>query len=296
MIRIRHGAVLPLFRVLLLAFLLPAMTLSVRASHAAEASLVMDARTGRTLQATDADSRRYPASLTKMMTLYLLFDAMDSGKVKPNTLLRASRRAASQPPTKLGLQPGQTITVNNAILALATKSANDVAVVIAESLAGNEAAFARKMTAKARALGMKRTTFRNASGLHHPGQVTTARDMALLGRALLFNHPRQSRVFATRSFRYHGVRYANHNRLLGVYRGMDGIKTGYTNAAGFNLVASARRGNTRLVAAVLGQRTSAARNARMTALLNSGFRQAAKSKKGTTGVATWKPKAREGEG
>lgn len=300
--RIRHGAALPLFPILLLVSLLLLTAISVQPSLAAEATFVIDARTGQTLQASHADSRRYPASLTKMMTLYLLFDAIDRGKVKPGTRMRVSRRAAQQPPTKLGLRFGQTITVRNAILALATKSANDVAVVVAEALAGTEWSFARQMNAKARALGMKHTTFRNASGLHHPKQVTTARDMARLGRALLRNHPRQSRVFATRSFQYHGNRYANHNRLLGVYGGMDGIKTGYTNAAGYNLVGTARRGKTRIIAVVLGQRSAAARNTRMTALLNSGFRKAAtvakvaetkaRTKAGTR-VARWKPKARD---
>jgi D-alanyl-D-alanine carboxypeptidase len=205
------------------------------------------------LHAHNADQRRYPASLTKMMTLYLLFEAIDSGKLSLNSRLRVSRRAAAQPPTKLGLLPGEKIKVRNAILALATQSANDVAVVVAEALAGNERAFAVRMTAKARALGMKRTSFRNASGLHHPRQQTTARDMALLGRALLRDHPRHyQRTFATRTFSYGRSRYTNHNRLLGIYKGMDGIKTGYTGKAGFNLVASARRGGRRIIAALIG--------------------------------------------
>ena len=294
MIRIPLGATLMLL-VLSLIF-----TAAGRPALAAGASIVIDAGSGRTLHAADADARRYPASLTKMMTLYLLFDALDAGKVKPGTQLRVSRRAAAQPPTNIGLRAGGTITVKDAILALATKSANDVAVVVAEALAGSESKFAQRMTTKARALGMKQTTFRNASGLHHPGQVTTARDMAMLGRALLRNHPRQSRVFATRSFRYGGTRYANHNRLLGVYRGLDGIKTGYTNAAGFNLVATARREQTRLIGVVMGQRSAVARNARMSALLDAGFRDMAKAKarvaaskpKATARVATSKPKAK----
>jgi D-alanyl-D-alanine carboxypeptidase len=246
--------------------------LAPRPVSAAVSSLAVDVTSGRTVHALDADRQRYPASLAKMMTLYLLFDAIDSGKLSLNSRLRVSRRAAAQPPTKLGLLPGRTIMVRDAILALATQSANDVAVVVAEALAGSEGAFAARMTAKARGLGMRRTTFRNASGLHHTQQKTTARDMALLGRALLRDFPRRYAIFATRSFRYGGARYGNHNRLLGVYQGMDGIKTGYTDEAGFNLVASAKREDRRILGVVMGAPSSAERNALMVQLLDEGFR------------------------
>lgn len=241
---------------------------------AAISALVVEQGSGRTISAVNADAPRYPASLTKMMTLYLLFDALDRGTVRMGTPLTVSRYAASRPPSKLGLLPGRTIRVREAILALATKSANDVAVVVAEGLAGSEPAFARRMTAKARALGMRRTTFRNASGLHHPQQRTTVRDMALLGRALLRDHPQYYGVFATRTFRWSGARYANHNRLMGAYRGMDGIKTGYTQPAGYNLVASASRSGRRLVGVVMGSRSAAVRNGLMASLLDQGFRTA----------------------
>lgn len=237
-------------------------------------SLVVDADTARTLQAKDADAPRYPASLTKMMTLYLLFDALSQGKIKMSTRMKVSRRAASMPPTKLGLKPGAKIMVRDAILALTTKSANDIAVVIAEALAGSESRFARRMTSKARALGMRKTTFRNASGLHHPGQKTTARDMALLGRALIRNYPQYYRNFGTRTFVYRNVRYSNHNRLLGSCPGVDGIKTGFTSASGYNLVASAKRGGIRVIGVVMGSPTSTARNALMQNLLDQGFRKA----------------------
>jgi D-alanyl-D-alanine carboxypeptidase len=251
--------------------------LAPRPVSAAVSSLAVDVTSGRTLHALDADRQRYPASLAKMMTLYLLFDAIDSGKLSLNSRLRVSRRAAAQPPTKLGLLPGRTIMVSDAILALATQSANDVAVVVAEALAGSEGAFAVRMTAKARRLGMRRTTFRNASGLHHPQQKTTARDMALLGRALLRDFPRRYAIFATRSFRYGGARYGNHNRLLGVYQGMDGIKTGYTDEAGFNLVASAERRDRRILGVVMGAPSSPERNALMVRLLDEGFRDVPKA-------------------
>lgn len=256
--------------ILVLALFVPA--LSPSPANAAVSSLVVDVSSGRTLHAMDADRLRYPASLTKMMTLYLLFEAIDRGTFSLNSRLRVSRRAAAQPPTKLGLLPGRSILVRDAILALATQSANDVAVVVAEALAGSEGNFAVRMTAKARSLGMQRTTFRNASGLHNPQQRTTARDMALLGRALLTNHPgHYQRTFARRAFSYGSARYRNHNRLLGVYRGMDGIKTGYTRHAGFNLVASAKRDGRRVIGVVMGSSTAPSRNALMAGLLDRGF-------------------------
>jgi D-alanyl-D-alanine carboxypeptidase len=261
---------------MLLAILLLITTAGVPAAAAAAgSSLVVDAGTGRTLHAAAAEASRHPASLTKMMTLYLLFDALERGEVKPSTRMRVSQRAAAMPPTKLGLRPGGHITVQDAILALTTKSANDVAVVVAEALAGNESRFAQRMTRKAHALGMTRTTFRNASGLHHPHQRTTARDMATLARALLRDHPGLYRHFSTTTFAYRGSRYANHNRLLRTYRGVDGIKTGFTNASGYNLVASARRDGIRLIGVVLGSNSADARNRTMAQLLDRGFQRAA---------------------
>lgn len=238
------------------------------------ASLVVDAGTGRTLQSTNADAPHSPASLTKMMTLYLLFDELAQRKMTLSTKMRVSRRAASMPPTKLGLAPGSQISVRDAILALVTESANDVAVVIAEALAGSEAAFAQTMTKKARTLGMRRTTFRTASGLPHAKQKTTARDMAKLARALLRDHPRFYPMFATRVFVHRSGRHRNHNGLLFTYRGADGVKTGFTRAAGYNLVASAKRGKVRLIGVVLGASSSAERARTMTKLLDKGFRRA----------------------
>lgn len=258
----------------LLGGFLLAIIAHVPAAKASVSALVVEQGSGRTISAVNADTRRYPASLTKMMTLYLLFDALDRRTVAMGTRLKVSRYAASRPPSKLGLLPGRTITVREAMLALATKSANDVAVVVAEGLAGSEAVFAQRMTAKARTLGMRSTAFRNASGLHHPQQRTTARDMALLGRALLRNHPQYYGIFATRSFRWESARYANHNRLMNRYRGMDGIKTGYTQQAGYNLVSSASRNGRRLVGVVMGSRSAAVRNGLMASLLDQGFRTA----------------------
>lgn len=271
----RGSMSLPRLHVAMLLLVVMAMPLSASRTMAAPSSLVVDVASGRALQESNADQRRYPASLTKMMTLYLLFDALDTKKLGLNSRLRVSRRAAAQPPSKLGLLPGRTIRVRDAILALATQSANDVAVAVGEALAGSEGTFAVRMTAKARSLGMERTTFRNASGLHNPQQQTTARDMALLGRALLRDHPRHyRRTFATQAFSYGRSRYRNHNRLLGVYRGMDGIKTGYTSEAGFNLVASAMRGNRRILGVVMGSPTAPSRNALMVGLLDRAFLKA----------------------
>lgn len=236
-------------------------------------ALVLDADTGTVLHAVNPDSRRYPASLTKMMTLYMVFDALERGRLRLSQRLRVSYHAYRRPPSKLGLRPGTSITVRNAILALVTKSANDVATVVAEALGGSESNFARMMTRTARRLGMNRTTFRNASGLPDPRQVTTARDMATLALALLRHFPDRYHYFSTRSFRYGRVRFRNHNRLLGRYRGVDGIKTGYIRASGYNLVASAKRNGRRVIAVVFGGRTAGERNRRMVRLLDRGFRE-----------------------
>lgn len=233
-----------------------------------QSAIVMDANTGRVLYQSKADAKRYPASLTKMMTLYLLFDAMRSGKVSKTTEIPVSAYAADRPPTKLGLRAGQTVEVETAIYGLVTKSANDAATALGEYLGGgSEARFARLMTAKARELGMRNTTFQNASGLPDPDQKTTARDMAILGIALQEHFPQYYRYFSTRSFTYHGVRMPNHNHLLGRITGVDGIKTGYTRASGFNLVASAAQGRRRIIAVMLGGTSTRSRDAHVAGLI-----------------------------
>lgn len=231
------------------------------------AGIVVDAKTGKTLYAHDADELRYPASLTKMMTLYLTFEALDRGKIKLNSRVKFSANAAKEPPTKLGVKVGGSITVEQVIYSLVTKSANDASTAIAEHLGGSESKFASMMTAKARSLGMSRTTFRNAHGLPNSAQTTTARDMATLGIALREHFPRQYKYFSTRSFTFGKTRMGNHNRLLGVVRGVDGIKTGYTRASGFNLVSSVVDRDRSIVAVVMGGRTGASRNAQMKDLI-----------------------------
>ena len=251
-----------------------------RSRHAEEyappfSSLVIDGNNGEVLQASNADAMRHPASLTKIMTLYLLFEELDAGRIRLDTPLKMSAHAAEQAPSKLGLKPGQTIAVEDAIKAVVTKSANDVAVAIAENLAGSEDEFARVMTQKAHALGMAHTTYVNASGLPDDDQLTTARDLALLGRAIADRFPRYYRYFATPAFVYHGAAMRNHNHLLGAVAGVDGIKTGYTRDSGFNLVTSVHRDGRYLVAVVLGGHSAFARDTRMRELINSHIRQAA---------------------
>ncbi|MGU9980713.1 serine hydrolase [Phreatobacter sp. HK31-P] len=240
----------------------------------AYSAIVIDAKTGQTLHAEAADAHRFPASVTKVMTLYLLFEQIEAGRFSLQSPLRVSTEAASQPPSKIGVRPGSTITVEEAIRALVTKSANDVAVVIAENISGSEEAFGQLMTRKARAIGMSRTTFRNASGLPDAEQITTARDLATLGRAIQDHYPTYFRYFQTYSFAYRGVNFRNHNRLLGRVEGVDGIKTGYIRASGFNLLTSARRGQRQIVAVVMGGRTGGARDARMRQLVDANFPRA----------------------
>jgi len=216
------------------------------------AAIVVDANSGRVLHASNPDSERHPASITKIMTLYLLFEQLEAGKLRLDSSLSVSPHAAAQAPSKLGLKPGQTIQVEDAIKAVVTKSANDIAVVIAETIGGSEDEFAKLMTRKARALGMSSTTYVNASGLPADDQITTARDQALLGRAIQDRFPGYYRYFSTASFSYKGNAIRNHNKLLGQVAGVDGIKTGYVRASGFNLVTSVRRGNRHLVAVVMG--------------------------------------------
>jgi D-alanyl-D-alanine carboxypeptidase len=230
-------------------------------------AIVIDAKTGAVLDDENADALRHPASLTKIMTLYVLFEQIEQGKFKLNTRLKVSEFASERPPSKLGLQAGTTIAVEDAIKALVTRSANDVATVIAENVADDEDAFATLMTRKARALGMTNTVFKNASGLPDREQVTTARDMATLGRAVQDRFPSLYRYFSTQSFVWRGRVIANHNRLLGRVHGVDGIKTGYTNASGFNLVTSVRHKNRHVVAVVLGGRTGAQRDQYMRELI-----------------------------
>ena len=235
------------------------------------AAIVIDAADGRVVHAEDADAMRHPASLTKLMTLYLVFEALDAGRLAPATALRVSAHAEAQSPTKLGLAAGDAIAVRDVILGLVTKSANDAAVVVAEALAGSEEKFAQRMTAKARRLGMTRTTYQNANGLPDPDQVTTARDQARLARALLRDFPHHYHYFATSAFTYAGVTHANHNRFMGWYEGADGFKTGFIRASGFNLVASARRGERRLIGVVMGGTSAGARDQRMGEILDAAF-------------------------
>ncbi len=240
------------------------------------ASFVVDANTGRILHADGAEQRRYPASLTKMMTLYLVFERLEDGRLTYNTKITASPRASAQPPSKIGLKVGDQITVSQAIRALVTKSANDVATAVAEHIGGSEYAFARLMTNKAKLLGMKNTVFRNASGLPDRKQFTTARDMAKLAIRLQDHFPKQFRHFKTRTFRYKKRVYRNHNVLLGRYRGVNGIKTGYTRASGFNLVTSLQDDRRYVVAVVMGGRTGKSRNAIMRRLLGKHVRTASR--------------------
>ncbi|WP_417308534.1 serine hydrolase [Devosia sp.] len=230
------------------------------------AGIVVDAKTGKVLYESHARSTRYPASVTKVMTLYVLFQELEAGNVKLNTKFKVSKYAASAVPTKLGLRAGSTITVENAIKSLVTLSANDMARVIAENISGSEAAFAKRMTTTARALGMRDTTYKNASGLPDRGQVTTAYDQALLGIAVYQHFPKYYEYFQTRSFSYGKRTYGNHNRLLG-QNGVDGIKTGYINDAGFNLLTAARKDNRHIVVVGFGFNKSGARNAKVAELV-----------------------------
>lgn len=240
----------------------------VRESYSPQfSSIIVDGNSGAVLSSNNPDAIRRPASLTKIMTLYLLFERLDAGKMKLDTEMEVSEHASEQAPTKLGLKPGQTLRVEDAIKGLVTRSANDAAVVIAEAIAGDEDEFAKLMTRKARALGMSKTTYRNASGLPNDEQLTSARDQATLGRAIQDRFPRYYRYFATTVFNWRGQSIRNHNRLLGNVEGIDGIKTGYTRASGFNLVSSMHRGSRHLVGVVLGGRSGSSRDATMRNLL-----------------------------
>lgn len=259
---------LTLYPILLIGLLLAHD--SIAAPYAA---LVAEIESERPLFQRNADELRHPASLTKMMTLYLVFEALSRGEIHKQTRLRASHFAVLRPPSRMGIQAGHTITVEQGILALVTRSANDAAATIAEGLGGSESAFAYLMNEKARQLGMSRTIFRNASGLPDPNQVTTAWDMFRLAKALNKHFPQHYGYFSTPSFEFEGQYFGNHNHLLKTYPGADGIKTGFVNASGFNLVASARRSGNRLIGVVFGGYSAAARDTHMRNILDDGFAQ-----------------------
>lgn len=257
---------------------------NIPAVRADAGAIVVDGASGSILYSYHPDTPHRPASLAKMMALYLAFEALADGRLRPEQTLLVSRNAANQRPSRLGLVRGRMITVENAILALVTKSANDAAVVIAEALAGNEREFADRMTRRAKTLGLTDTTFRNASGLHHRDQWTTARDMASLAAALIRDFPARYRYFATTRFAWKGRRYENHNALLDSYAGADGIKTGYIRQSGYNLVASAERKGRRVIGVVLGSKHPDRRDWQMARLLDFGFRQL--DDDGVTGVSS----------
>ena len=243
----------------------------VPTSHPKYAALVVDAKTGEVLYAKRADSPRYPASITKVMTLYLTFEALQAGRVDLNDPVPISPRAAAQSPSKLGLRPGDSLTVEQAMQALAVKSANDIAVALAEKLGGTEARFAAMMTLRAQELGMRNTRFVNASGLPDSRQISTARDIAILSRAVMRDYPQYYDLFSQRSFTFRGTTMRNHNGLLGRMPGVDGLKTGFTNASGFNIAVSAMRDDRRLIAVVLGAPSTAIRNNNAEDLILTGF-------------------------
>jgi D-alanyl-D-alanine carboxypeptidase len=272
-----------IFSVLLIALVVA--LLPVKQAMAAEyAALVMDARNGKVLHASNADTRLHPASLTKMMTLYIAFEAIENGEISLDTTVTISRKAASEPPSRLGLKAGQKIKLRYLIRAAAVKSANDSATAIGEAIEGSEAAFARRMNRTAKAIGMSRTTFKNAHGLTESGHLSTARDMSVLGRHVFYDYPEYYNLFSRKTADA-GVRTVTHtnSRFLNSYKGADGIKTGYTSAAGFNLVASAQHGRERIITTVFGGRSTITRNARVTELMDLGFKRAG------TRVAVHKP-------
>lgn len=237
------------------------------------ASMVVDAQSGTVLEAANADEYRFPASLTKMMTIYLTFEALRDHRLSLTDAVPVSAWASSMPPTKLGLVPGSSLTVEQAVLGLVTKSANDAAAALGELLGGDEDSFAQMMTLRARGLGMTRTTFRNASGLPDWGQVTTARDLVVLARRLIQDFPQFYHYFSTPFFQFHGRTILNHQRLLQSYPGADGLKTGYIQSSGYNVVTSAMRGDVRLIGVVLGASSGAERDGHMAGLLDQGFQR-----------------------
>lgn len=241
--------------------------------------LVIDASTGKVLYSVDPDGLRYPASLTKMMTLYMTFEALAAKKISLDTRVPISANASAEPPSKLGVRAGGSVTVEQAIQALVTRSANDVATALGEFIGGSEDRFARMMTNKARALGMTRTTYRNAHGLPNSAQMTTARDQARLGLALRQHFPQYYHYFSTRSFQFGKQTIGNHNRLLGSVAGVDGIKTGYTRASGFNLVTSMQQDGRSVVGVVIGGKSGASRDSQMRKLMAEHFPKASRGGK-----------------
>ena len=274
---------------LLMALFLAVQFSAPAAANPRFAAVVVDAKSGKVVFERNADATRYPASLTKIMTLYLVFEDLRAGRITLDTKMPVSAHAAAEPPSKVGFRPGQSIRVEDAIKILVTKSANDVAAVVGEALSGSVPAFAERMTRKARELGMTRTTFRNASGLPHSKQVTTARDMATLGLRIQRDFPEMYRTFSLRSYSYGGKAYRNHNGLLGKVGGMDGIKTGYIRASGFNLTASVERDHKRIVAVVMGGRTAASRNNYMARLIEDMFRSAKLTRSGAIAAYAGEP-------
>ncbi len=251
-------------------------------ADASISSIMIDADSGKILSQNNADERRYPASLTKLMTLYLTFEALDKGYLKMSDKLLVSRRAAGMEPSKLGLRAGQTIQVKQAINALIVKSANDCAVVLAEALADTESQFAQKMTAKAKKLGMKNTTFKNASGLPNSQQKTTARDMATLASAMYHDFPHYYTLFSQKTYTYNGRKLYTHNHVLSQFKGADGMKTGYTRAAGFNIVTSAQRKGNRVIAVTMGHKTYKERDKTVISMMNRGLIKLANNERDNT--------------
>ena len=256
-----------------LSFCVAILSLSTTA-HAGSAQLLLDARTGEVLASENPDELNHPASLTKMMSVYMVLDAIKAGKLSWDSPVPFSKHAASRPPTKLFVKAGDTITVREAVLAMIVKSANDAAAAVGEKIGGSEDGFAALMTRKARALGMMNTTFFNASGLPHDQQFTTARDMSTLGVALMRDFPEDYALFATKSFKFRGKTITGHNNLMYRYKGMDGIKTGYTNASGFNLVSAVEHDGRRVIGVVLGGRTAASRDKIMERLIDANIKKA----------------------
>lgn len=261
-----------------LAFFCAILSLHASPAQAGYAHFIMDANTGKVLAARNADVLNHPASLTKMMTLYLTFEALHAGKLRWDQKITMSKNGASVIPSKLYVRQGQTFTVREAVYGMIVKSANDMAEGMGDHLGGSEARFAEMMTRKARQLGMTKTVFRNASGLPNKSQVTTARDMAKLGLALQRDFPKEYSLFATQSFNFRGKRIRGHNNLMYRYQGMDGIKTGYTNASGFNLVSAVNHNGRRIVGVVLGGKTARSRDAQMAALLDKAVPQASRGR------------------
>ncbi len=263
-----------LSRLLLLFAALFFLTAGHAEANERYAAYIVDANTNRVLFSRNADDPRYPASITKVMTLYIVFEELEAGRLRLDTPLKVSREAAAEPPSKLGLRPGQTIEVEDAIKAMVTKSANDVAHVVAENIGGSVPAFAQRMTRTARSIGMTHTTFKNPHGLPNDEHVSSAHDLAVLGQVIMRRFPKYFEYFSTRSFSYKGHTYGNHNHLLGRVAGVDGFKTGYIRASGFNLLATMKRGDRRIIGVVMGGRTARSRDKEMTELLETYIKQA----------------------